>query len=57
MYRSIRVVAGEHHLKILMNDDVNVDGPTYRLERTVTLQPEQLLLVDFNASHGEFTIN
>lgn len=57
MFQRIKVTAGEHQLLVWMNDDVNVEGPTYRYERTITLKPEQQLLVDFDASSGGFYIN
>ena len=40
-----------------MNDDVKVTGPTYRYSESVTLLPEQQLLVNFHAESGGFFIN
>jgi len=57
LFRRIKVTAGEHRLSVWMNDDVNVEGPTYHYERTITLKPEQLLLVDFHAGAGGFFVN
>ena len=53
-FRRVKVKAGEHKLRIWMNDDVNVKGSTYQYEKSVTLKPEQQLLVDFNAGSGGF---
>jgi hypothetical protein len=39
-----------------MNDNVRVEGPTYTHEKTVTLEPGQLLVVDFNSETGSFII-
>lgn len=56
VYRSVKVPAGEHHLKVTMNDDVRVEGPTYTLEQTVTLTPAQLLVVDFDSDVHKFVV-
>jgi len=54
MFQSIKVKAGKHNLRLWMNDDVKVEGPTYKFEKNVTIKPEQLLLIDFNAGSGGF---
>ncbi len=54
LFRRIKVNAGEHTLLVWMNDDVNVDGPTYQYKQNVLLKPEQLLLIDFDAVSGRF---
>jgi hypothetical protein len=56
MYRSAKVNAGEHRLVIHMNDNVRVDGPTHVHEETVTLQPAQRLVINFNSDTGKFFI-
>lgn len=56
VYRSVKVPAGEHHLKVTMNDSVRVAGPTYTHEQTVTLMPAQLLVVDFNSDTHQFVV-
>ncbi|MCW8962861.1 MAG: hypothetical protein OQL16_03615 [Gammaproteobacteria bacterium] len=57
MFHRIKVPAGDHKLRVSMNDDVKVEGPTYRFEKDITLQPEEQVLVDFNANSGGFYIN
>ncbi len=54
MFERVKVKAGEHKLKVLINDDVNVEGPTYRYQQTVNLKPEQQLVLDFDAGKGGF---
>jgi len=56
IYRSAKVPAGKHTLAVQMNDNVRVEGPTYTHEQTVTLEPAQLLVVDFNSETGKFVI-
>ena len=53
-FRRVKVRSGEHKLRISMNDDINVKGPTYLYESLIMLKPEQQLLVDFNAGSGGF---
>ena len=57
MFQSIKVKAGEHKLRIWMNDDVKVKGATYKHKQSVIIKPEQLLLIDFDAGSGGFFIN
>jgi len=54
LFQRSKVSAGEHQLRVWMNDDVNVKGPTYQYEQTIILKPEQQLLVNFDASSGGF---
>ncbi len=56
-YRNIRVSAGSHTLSVWMNDDVNVDGPTYRYEQSISLRPAQRLVVSFDATDKGFSAN
>jgi len=56
-FQRLKVPAGTHQLRVWMNDDVNVDGATYRHEQEISLQPEQQLLVDFDAGSGGFTVD
>ena len=53
-FRRVKVQAGEHKLRIWMNDDINVSGSTHQYEQVVTLKPEQQLLIDFDAGSGSF---
>lgn len=57
VYRNVKVPHGEHRLSIWMNDDVNVDGPTYHFEQTVKLRPAQRLVVSFDAKINGFSVN
>lgn len=56
VYRSVKVTSGKHRLSVWMNNDVNLDGYTHRLEQTVNLSPAQRLVVSFDATTNEFTI-
>lgn len=57
LFQRIKVSAGEHKLRVWMNDDINIEGSTYQHEQTVILKPEQQLLVDFDAGSGGFFTN
>ena len=57
IFQRIKIVAGEHTLRLWMNDNVNIKEPTYRYEQIVSLKPEQQLLVDFNPGSGGFFTN
>jgi hypothetical protein len=56
VYLSAKVPAGTHRLTMAMNDNANVQGFTHTDEQTVTLQPSQLLVVNFNSETGRFYI-
>lgn len=47
MYQRFNVPAGPHHVQLLMNDDVTVDGPTWQLEQDIELQPAQVMVASF----------
>jgi len=57
IFKRVKVQAGEHSLRVWMNDDVNIDGPTYSYEKNIVLKPEQQLLIDFNSGTGGFFVN
>ena len=57
VYRNFKVSAGKHRLSIWMNDDVNVEGPTYQHEQAVSLQPAQRLVIAFNSERDGFSAN
>ena len=48
--------AGERLLTVRLRDDVRSEGFTYTLERRVTLEPAQVLVVDFDADKGAITL-
>ena len=54
VYVSAKVPAGEHKLTVGMNDSVHVQGHTHTDERTVSLKPAQLLVVNFDSETGKF---
>lgn len=54
LFKQINVKAGEHVLRVWMNDDVNIDGPTYKYKKKINLKPEQLLLLDFDSGKKGF---
>lgn len=56
VYINAKVPAGTHKLIMGMNDNVHVQGLTHTGELTVTLQPAQLLVVNFNSETGQFFI-
>jgi hypothetical protein len=56
VYLSAKVPVGTHKLTMGMNDNVHVQGFTHTGEQTVTLQPAQLLVVNFNSETGRFFI-
>ena len=51
-YYRLPIPAGEHHLKVQVNDDVRVDGFNHIGERSITLAPGQVVLIDFIADQG-----
>lgn len=57
LFHRVKVASGDHRLLVWINDDVKVNGPTYKFEQTISLQPEQQLVVDFDAGSGGFFIN
>ncbi len=56
IYRSAKVPVGMHRLDVQMDDNARLEGPSYTHRETVTLQPAQLLVVDFNPETGSFII-
>lgn len=56
IYQNIRVPAGEHHFTIWLNDDVKVEGPVYKHQQDLVLQPEQHLFVEFQPQQAAFKL-
>jgi hypothetical protein len=56
VYREIVTRAGEHRLIIRMNDDVNVEGPTYVFDELIQIQPSQRVVVSFDATQDGFSL-
>ncbi len=57
IYENIKIPVGSHRIKVWMNDDVKVDGPTHILEEDVEITYQQHLVVQFNSAGNSFTIN
>ncbi len=47
MYQQFTVPAGSHHLQMRMNDDVAVDGYTWKFAQDIQLQPAQVMVASF----------
>lgn len=56
MYQRLVVPAGEHHLRVRLNDDARSVGFAYEREATVRLAPSQVLVIDFDAAKGGITL-
>ena len=51
-YRRLPISAGEHRLKVQVNDDARVGGFTHEREARVQVKPGQVVLIDFIADRG-----
>jgi hypothetical protein len=47
MYQRFNVPAGSHHVQLLMNDNLAVDGYTWQLEQDIQLRPAQVMVASF----------
>jgi hypothetical protein len=56
VYHRIPVLAGEHRIAVRLKDDVRSSGFNHRREATVTLRPAQILVIDFDTSTREITL-
>ncbi len=56
VFRKVKVPVGTHALRIQMNDNVRVEGPTYTHQQQIDLEPAQMLVVDFKRDAGEFIV-
>jgi hypothetical protein len=54
VYRRLSVPAGETRLRLRLKDHIELGEFNYRAERTVTLAPAQVLVVDFDSQAGQF---
>ncbi|HXX10286.1 MAG TPA: hypothetical protein VEK05_02130 [Burkholderiales bacterium] len=52
LYERFVVPAGEHELSVVLNDNARVTGATYQRDARVSLNPGQVLVVDFNPERG-----
>jgi len=55
-YRRLPIAAGEHRLRVQVNDDQRVQGFGYERDERVTVKPGQVVLVDFVAERGGVVI-
>jgi len=56
IYHSVKVPTGDHRIVIRMNDSVLVDGPTHQYQQAVSLEPAQLLVIQFNGGQNQFIL-
>lgn len=56
VYLRLPVPAGEQRIAVRLNDDARSSGFTYQREETVTLEPSQVLVIDFDAEKGGITM-
>jgi len=52
VFYSAKIPAGEHHLRLKMNDSVRIEGFNHQFEQTVNIEPAQILLVSFESKYG-----
>jgi len=56
IYYNSKVPAGEHKFEIKMDDSVRKEGFNYTLEQDISIDPQQILLVEFDPLKG-FVVN
>lgn len=56
IYARMPVAAGAREIAVRLRDDARSGEFTYRTQRRVTLAPAQVLVIDFDAEHGEITL-
>ena len=56
VYRRIQVAAGTHQLAVRLKDNVRSSGFDFTREASVTLQPAQILVIDFDPEKGGITV-
>jgi hypothetical protein len=57
VYHRLQVPAGRHRLAVRLKDSAAVAGFTHTHEATVTLEPAQVLVIDFDADKGGITLS
>ncbi|HQY27861.1 MAG TPA: hypothetical protein PK956_03230 [Burkholderiaceae bacterium] len=55
-YHRLPIPAGEHRLRVQVNDNARVKGFTHEGERQLTIAPGQVVLIDFIADMGGVVI-
>jgi hypothetical protein len=56
VYRRLTVPAGAVEVSVRLKDDVNAEGFQYQSTRAVTLEPAEVLVIDFDEQRGVFEI-
>jgi hypothetical protein len=56
VYERFMAPIGSHDLAVRMRDTARSDGFDYERREHVTLQPDQMLVIDFRSETGEFLI-
>lgn len=51
-YRRLDLPAGTHRIAVRLQDDPRPGAPVHQRDATITLQPAQVLVIDFNADKG-----
>lgn len=57
IYRRLPVAAGAHRMTVRMNDSVKTGGFAYRRSETLTLRPQQTVVIDFSREKGGIVFN
>ena len=52
VYYRVKIPAGEHRFQVKMDDSVRKEGFNHVLERELSVNPAQILLIDFNSAKG-----
>lgn len=55
VYQRMTVRAGTHQVAVRLKDSVGGSGFDYEREKAVTLEPAQILVIDFDAQRGGIT--
>lgn len=56
VYQRLPVAAGEQRIQVRLNDDARQAGFTHQREAVLSLAPNQVLVIDFNAEQGGITL-
>lgn len=56
VYQRMTVPAGTHQVAVRLKDDAGKEGFEYEREKTVTLAPAQILVIDFDPQQGGITL-
>jgi hypothetical protein len=57
VYHRLQLPAGEHRIAVRLKDSPGAGPFTYTREATVTLQPAQVLVIDFDAQRGGIVLS